>query len=169
MAFPRIAELLDTNDRTPKETNELTELIIQQASSDAISSTDTLKEILLTEIRATNERIDGSNERIDALKEILLTEIRATNERVDGSNERIDALKEILLTEIRATNERVDGTNQRMDIMDKRMDIMDKRMDKMDQRMSGIQTSIRWLIGLMASTAIGVAGILVRMWLNNPI
>jgi len=162
MAFPRIAELLDTNDRTPKETNELTELIIQQASSDAISSTDTLKEILLTEIRATNERIDGSNERIDALKEILLTEIRATNERVDGSNERIDALKEILLTEIRATNERVDGTNQRMDIMD-------KRMDKMDQRMSGIQTSIRWLIGLMASTAIGVAGILVRMWLNNPI
>ena len=147
MAFPRIAELLDTKDRTPKETNELTELIFQQASSDAITRIDALKEILLIEIRAVNDRFDGTNDRFDGVNE----RFEMTNERIEMTNERIDALKEILLTEIRATNERIDGTNRRVD---------------------AIQKTHRWIIGLLVAIGtggLGALGILVRIWLSIPV
>ncbi len=147
MAFPRIAELLDTKDRTPKETNELTELIFQQASSDAITRIDALKEIILIEIRAVNDRFDGTNDRFDGVNE----RFEMTNERIEMTNERIDALKEILLTEIRATNERIDGTNRRVD---------------------AIQKTHRWIIGLLVAIGtggLGALGILVRIWLSIPV
>ena len=147
MAFPRIAELLDTKDRTPKETNELTELIFQQASSDAITRIDALKEIILIEIRAVDDRFDGTNDRFDGVNE----RFEMTNERIEMTNERIDALKEILLTEIRATNERIDGTNRRVD---------------------AIQKTHRWIIGLLVAIGtggLGALGILVRIWLSIPV
>ena len=147
MAFPRIAELLDTKDRTPKETNELTELIFQQASSDAITRIDALKEIILIEIRAVNDRFDGTNDRFDGVNE----RFEMTNERIEMTNERIDALKEILLTEIRATNEHIDGTNRRVD---------------------AIQKTHRWIIGLLVAIGtggLGALGILVRIWLSIPV
>ena len=147
MAFPRIAELLDTKDRIPKETNELTELIFQQASSDAITRIDALKEILLIEIRAVNDRFDGTNDRFDGTND----RFDGVNERFEMTNERIDALKEILLTEIRATNERIDGTNRRVD---------------------AIQKTHRWIIGLLVAIGtggLGALGILVRIWLSIPV
>ncbi|MCY4002021.1 MAG: hypothetical protein OXF84_14620 [Bacteroidetes bacterium] len=154
MAFPRIAELLDTKDRTPKETNELTELIFQQASSDAITRIDALKEILLIEIRAVNDRFDGTNDRFDGTNDRfdgVNERFEMTNERIEMTNERIDALKEILLTEIRATNERIDGTNRRVD---------------------AIQKTHRWIIGLLVAIGtggLGALGILVRIWLSIPV
>jgi len=93
MSFARISELLDTKNRIPTETNELTELIQNHASENVINQLDSkiekldIKieskfEVLETKIDATNQRIDETNRRIDE-----------TNQRIDETNKRFDSLK----------------------------------------------------------------------------
>jgi len=86
MSFARISELLDTKNRIPTETNELTELIQNHASENVINQLDSKIEKLDIKIESKFEvletKIDATNRRIDE-----------TNRRIDETNKRFDSLK----------------------------------------------------------------------------
>jgi len=79
MSFARISELLDTKNRIPTETNELTELIQNHASENVINQLDS--------------KIEKLDIKIESKFEVLETKIDATNQRIDETNRRIDSLK----------------------------------------------------------------------------
>ena len=101
MSFARISQLLDTKNRIPKETNELTELIQNHASENVITHLDAKIDKLEDKVDAkidkleykVDAKIDKLEYKVDATKEILEAKIDATNQRIDETNQRFDSLK----------------------------------------------------------------------------
>ena len=101
MSFARISQLLDTKNRIPKETNELTELIQNHASENVITHLDAKIDKLEDKVDAkidkleykVDAKIDKLEYKVDATKEILEAKIDATNQRIDKTNQRFDSLK----------------------------------------------------------------------------
>jgi len=106
MSFARISELLDTKNRQPKETNELTELIQDHVSENVTKDLGPKIEHLESKIDSIREHLES---KIDSIREHLESKIDSKIEHLEF---KIDSKIEHLESKIDATNQRIDSVDK---------------------------------------------------------
>jgi len=93
MSFARISELLDTKNRQPKETNELTELIQDHVSENVTKDLGPKIEHLESKIDSKIEHLESKiDSKIEHLEFKIDSKIEHLESKIDATNQRIDSV-----------------------------------------------------------------------------